>query len=230
MRRILVINSKGGCGKTTVATNLASLYASRGMRTSLFDYDPQASSYGWLEQRPQELAPIHGVAAHQRPPAGLTRSWCLRIPPETERLVVDTAAAVGKPQLLERVKGADLILVPVVPAAIDARAAVDFINELLTVRKYGCVRIGIVINRIRGESRRLAELERVIEDLDLPLVTRLHDNYSYVEASDRGRGLHELGSDDARLELPSWQQILGWLEEDDSVPLPTDAHAQALQA
>lgn len=230
MRRILVINSKGGCGKTTVATNLASLYAGRGMRTSLFDYDPQASSYGWLEQRPQGLAPIHGVAAHQRPPAGLTRSWCLRIPPDTERLIVDTAAAVDKPQLLEHVKGADLILVPVVPAAIDARAAVGFINELLTVRKYGCVRIGVIINRVRDESRRLAELEGVIEDLDLPLVARLHDHHGYMEASDRGCGLHELASDGARPELPGWQRILEWLEDGDSAALSSDAPTQALQA
>lgn len=229
MRRILVINSKGGCGKTTIATNLASLYASWGMRTSLFDYDPQASSYCWLEQRPHDLGHIHGVAANQRLPVGLTRSWYLRIPPGTERLIVDTAAGLDKPQMLEHVKCADLILIPVVPAAIDTRAAVAFINELLSLKKYGCAKIGVIVNRVRDENRRLLELEDVLGRLDLTLITRLYDNYSYLEASERGLGLHELNTDAARTELRNWQQILAWLEDDASVTLPT-LHREVLRA
>lgn len=230
MRRILVINSKGGCGKTTVATNLASLYASRGLRTSLFDYDPQESSYSWLEQRPVELPRIHGVSAHQRLPVGLTRSWYLRVPPETERLILDTAASLDKPQMLEYIKSADLILVPIVPAAIDARAAIGFIKELLSVRKYGCARIGIIINRVREENQRLIELERAVEDLELPLVARLRDNNSYLTASERGVGLHELDADDADVELPNWQHILRWLESDASLVLPIRRRPQASHA
>ncbi|MCG7961877.1 MAG: ParA family protein, partial [Candidatus Thiodiazotropha taylori] len=49
MKRLLILNSKGGCGKTTIATNLAGYYASAGTPTALFDYDPQGSSHRWLE-------------------------------------------------------------------------------------------------------------------------------------------------------------------------------------
>ncbi|HHH42709.1 MAG TPA: ParA family protein, partial [Gammaproteobacteria bacterium] len=51
MLRIAVMNTKGGCGKTTVATNLASYCASRGCGTVLRDYDRQASSTRWLRAR-----------------------------------------------------------------------------------------------------------------------------------------------------------------------------------
>jgi len=56
MIRIVVINVKGGCGKSTISTNLASLYASRGFQTALYDYDEQSSSMRWLEARPADCA------------------------------------------------------------------------------------------------------------------------------------------------------------------------------
>ena len=48
MRTILVLNSKGGSGKTTIATNLAGYYASSGAAVALADFDPQGSSLDWL--------------------------------------------------------------------------------------------------------------------------------------------------------------------------------------
>ena len=50
MRHIMVLNAKGGCGKSTIATNLASYYATLSKRVALVDYDPQQSSLDWLER------------------------------------------------------------------------------------------------------------------------------------------------------------------------------------
>ena len=66
VRRILISNGKGGCGKTTIATNLAVSYANRGVNVALVDQDPQASSSYWAEQRSKELPTVHLVRAHQR--------------------------------------------------------------------------------------------------------------------------------------------------------------------
>ena len=65
MRTIMVLNAKGGSGKSTIATNLASYFASEGKSVVLADYDPQESSLDWLKARPKGRPPIKGVAAHK---------------------------------------------------------------------------------------------------------------------------------------------------------------------
>jgi chromosome partitioning protein len=49
MRVVTVINAKGGCGKSTIAMNLAAALAGTGYRTLLLDLDPQAQLTAWLE-------------------------------------------------------------------------------------------------------------------------------------------------------------------------------------
>ena len=69
-RRILVVNGKGGCGKTTVATNLAAAYAATGLQVALCDYDPQASSHYWAEIRDgseEERPRISSLASFKGP-------------------------------------------------------------------------------------------------------------------------------------------------------------------
>src|SRR5690348_14135080 len=89
--RIMVANAKGCCGKTTIATNLASFMSNSGHKTAIIDYDPQCSSIDWLKDRDEHLPVIHGVPAAQRTnPTGSTRSWSLRVPSGTTRVILDT--------------------------------------------------------------------------------------------------------------------------------------------
>jgi len=231
MRRIIVLNTKGGCGKTTVATNLASLYAARGFRTALYDYDPQASSTSWLEIRPTERPPIYGVAAFRGAALGLTRSWQIRVPADTQRLIIDTPASLGKPELLEQIRGVDMILVPLAPSAIDIRAATGFIRDLIAANKSIRARIGIVANRVREHSLGLQSLQTFLDQVEVPLVTRLRDCQNYLIAADQGLGVHELGAHRARFDLPHWNRLLDWLETPAAAaPRPAPAQPQLLHA
>src|SRR5919204_301892 len=126
----LVINPKGGSGKSTIATNLAAYFAAARMPTALMDYDPQGSSLNWLRQRPAGLARIHGANAAPAKP-GRIRSHDMRVPDETRQLVIDAPAGATGLLLQEMLARTNCILIPVAPSSIDIHATANFIRDLL---------------------------------------------------------------------------------------------------
>ncbi len=215
MTRILVLNSKGGCGKTTIATNLASYYASQGATTALVDNDPQASSTKWLSLRPNEKQEIYGVPAYARPRSGVTLSWHRRVLPGTERIIIDAPAGIMGQSLQELVRQVDAVIVPVLPSPIDIHAATRFIEELLLVgkvRSFG-VQVGVVANRIKKNTLVYQSLERFLATLKLPFLASLRDTQNYVRASARGVGIFEMWDTRVQQDKVHWQELLDWLEE-----------------
>jgi chromosome partitioning protein len=214
MRRIVVINSKGGCGKTTVATNLASYYAGRGLRTALFDYDPQASSLRWLQQRARSERGIYGVTAWSAGQGGGTRAWHLRVPPETERIIADTPAALNLREFGRQVPEADVVLVPVTPSAIDMFTTANFIRDLLLVShiRVNRERIAIIPNRVKANTLSLAGLERFLATLNITVLDALRDTQRYVAAAEQGLGIHEVRGPQDDRDTDAWARIFEWIE------------------
>jgi len=214
MQRIIVINTKGGCGKTTIATNLASLYAGQGFVTALMDYDPQGSSTRWLKLRPKDKQDVHGINAHQRQSMQATRAWQMRLPAETERLIIDAPAGVAGETLHNFVQQVDTILIPVLPSPIDIHSATAFIKDLLLigkVRSFG-VRVGVIANRTRKNTLVYQSLERFLTSLNLPFITSLRDTQHYVHAFERGIGIQEMWDKRVEQDKISWDPIINWLE------------------
>lgn len=212
-RKIVVLNPKGGSGKTTVATNLAAYYASAGFSTVLVDHDPQASSSRWLRKRVPHLAAIHGIHAFEKNPR-VTRSFLMRLPVGTERVVVDTAAAVSAQDMPELVRDADAILVPVLPSDIDIHACSKCIADLLLVAKIKRRehRIGVIANRARRNTVVLQTLLRFLGSLEIPVVTTLRDSHNYLRAAELGHGLHDMKNYLVRDDVATWQPLVDWLE------------------
>ena len=132
MQRIVVLNPKGGSGKTTIATNLASYLASRGHTPVLMDFDPQGSSLRWVKKRQPSQPPIHVIAAFEKD-TRTTRAFQLRVPEETSHVVVDTPAALPGQEMPAMVRDAHKIIVPVLPSDIDIHACSRCIRDLLLI-------------------------------------------------------------------------------------------------
>ena len=215
--KIVVINGKGGCGKTTVSTNLATFYAQRGLPPALFDHDPQTSTMRWLRGRDASLPSIHGVAVQVRQKLGVTRSWHLRVTAETRRIISDTPAGLAGIDIADHVQGADCILIPVLPSSIDIEAGADFIRDLLLmgrVRGSGA-RIGIIANRIKEKTVALQALERFLHSLRIPVVARFRDTQNYVHAAEQGLGINEMprqGNRTVGREVDQWARLVQWIE------------------
>ena len=209
------MNTKGGCGKTTVATNLASYCISQGYATDLFDYDAQGSSTNWLKARDPSLPSIRGVAAHRPPEAGMTRSWQLRIPEQTRYVIQDTPAGHVGFDLVDRVSESDIILVPVLPSAIDIHSTANFIRDLLLVGKARAAgkHIAIIANRTRVRTRSLDMLERFLKNLGIPVVAHIRDTQNYVRAAEQGVGVCELADRTALRDADPWANILNWVQQ-----------------
>src|SRR6478672_1771789 len=101
---VVVANPKGGVGKSTVATNIAGYFASRGHSVMLGDADRQQSSRLWLGLRPAAARTITswdvGEDKLAKPPKGTTH------------VVLDTPAGIHGKSLQRVVDIADKVIVP----------------------------------------------------------------------------------------------------------------------
>ena len=212
MRHIMVMNAKGGCGKSTLATNIASFFADAGYSVGLADYDPQRSSLDWLERRPDNRPSIAAVAAFDE---GLKRA-----PRTADFLIIDAPARSHGTELTELVKHAETIVVPVLPSPIDMQASDRFLKELKAVGKVERkeAKIGVVANRVREYTLIFEELDEYLTAARVPYITALREAQNYVRAYSRGIGIFELPEYLAWPDWEQWEPLTKWLTSVRSQP------------
>jgi chromosome partitioning protein len=232
MKRIVVMNPKGGSGKTTIAINLAAYFASRQQKPVLMDFDPQGSSLRWAKKRMPSQDRIHAIAAFEKDNR-TTRAFQLRVPDDSTHVIVDTPAAVDSRQFPEVTRDAHKILVPVLPSDIDIHTCSRTIRDLLLVAKIRREddRIGVVANRIRRNTLTYQALIRFLQTLGIPIVATIRDSQNYVRAAEHGIGVHEMKSYIAREDVEQWEPLIEWLDRPSSEsahgPPPTPAIVSA---
>lgn len=204
-RAILVANSKGGCGKTTIATTLAAAFARGGLRTALADVDRQKSSLAWLKRRPDSLPAIAGLdwtKEFEAPGKGV------------QRLVIDAPAALGVPRFRELLKMAQMIVLPVLPSAFDQAATARFLKKIDDLKPIRSNRkpIAVVGNRIRPRSRSTGELEAFLADTGHGVAGFIADRALYAEGA--GSGVSVFDRDDARARSAQadWSPLITFVE------------------
>ena len=212
MKTTLVVNPKGGAGKTTVAINLASYFASEQIPVTLMDYDPQGSSLHWLRLRSPQAAKIHGANAAPEK-FGRLRSFDMYVPPETRHLIIDAPAGSGGVLLHEMLARSSTVLVPLVPSTIDLHATGNFLRELTAMGpvKYGHVRMALIANKVRRSMPAYAPLQTVLDSLGLQLLARLIDSDVFLRATESGSGIFELNAGFAAAERKQFMPIVEWV-------------------
>gem|GEM_PF-82565 len=215
LKKVVVLNPKGGSGKTTLAFGIAGYLASTGRKVALLDMDRQGSSRRWLQNRSDKLPAILGLS----PPAGTAGK--IHVPSDIDVIVIDAPAAMAAEDLADYTCGMHAILVPVLPSDIDIHAASRLVSDLLLKaqisRRNG--RLGIVANRIKERTIAYRRLIRFLESLSIGLIGVLRDSQNYTHAAAEGRCLHEMTASQVSKDMDQWGAITAWLEDRLARPL-----------
>lgn len=215
MNATLVVNGKGGVGKTTITTNLASYFASRGVPTAIADFDPQSSSLNWVKHRPLDAPKIHGADLAPRSGPGYAANR-RQIPRDTRHLIIDAPAGPSRLLLQDLLARTQSILIPVTPSSIDVHATANFIKELLLVGqvRFRNIRVAVLANRVRSARPVYEPLERFVASLGISFVARVSDSDAYVDAAEAGLGVFEMPANECAAERREFLPIAHWAEGD----------------
>jgi chromosome partitioning protein len=208
MQKILVASSKGGCGKTTIATTIAGYFSLDGKRTVLVDADRQGSSLRWAEKRAATAAPVLGLSAARR-------DWPEKIPADAQRVIIDGPAGIRIPELTELLENADALIIPVLPSRIDLEATETFLRDVADIPrvKRGKVPVGLVANRLKPWTTASQEAVDEIKKFPFPLIAQLRDTQGYIVVAGLGKSIFDYNSETIRSHQEDWEKIVRWLKK-----------------
>ena len=201
---IVVANPKGGVGKSTLATNIAGYYASKGHAVMLGDADRQQSSRLWLGLRPPAARPIAtwdiGADSIAKPPKGTTH------------VVLDTPGGLHGWRFKDVMKLADKVIVPLQPSVFDIFATRKFLDELAEHTKASKLQVGLVGMRVDGRTISADKLQEFVGGLGLPVLGYLRDTQNYIHLAARGLTLFDVARSRVEKDLEQWQDLCKWLD------------------
>ena len=206
MRHILVINPKGGSGKSTVATNLAAHFAYEVKDVVLADYDPQGSSLEWLERRPEKAPAIKGLLSFESGLRGVNRT--------TDVVIIDAPARTVKKELSDLINKSETIVIPVQPSPIDMEATKKFLEELHNNSRVRDkkTKVALVANRFRENTLVWDKLDAFLDKQKEPYVAAFREAQNYIRAYTRGLGVNELPEYLAWPDQQQWEPLMEWLK------------------
>jgi chromosome partitioning protein len=195
----VVGGTKGGTGKSTVATNLAVMHAAAGSDVLLVDADEQGTSTNFTAMRNQTRLEGAGYTC-----VALTGKAVMtelrRLAPKYQEVVVDVGGANGATQ-----RGAlsvcDVYLVPFAPRSFDVWAlerVAELVEEGRSLNPE--LRAYAFLNRADargGDNAAAAEIIRDQSTLEF-LPVRLGNRKSYARAATSGLSVVELRPADAK--------------------------------
>jgi chromosome partitioning protein len=182
MKTVAIISQKGGTGKTTVAIHLAVAAEQRGVRTAVFDLDPQASATSWADKR-QTPAPAVVAAQAPRLPNLLDQAAS-----QSADLVLIDSAPNADAASLAAARCADVILIPCRPAAFD----LDAIGTTLNLASLANKPAWVLLNAVPPHGRLGEEAAEALERGGVQVVPlTLHHLIAFAHAVNDGRTAQE---------------------------------------
>ena len=195
---VAIVNQKGGTGKTTLATNLASVLAEKG-KVLLLDADPQASSQNWAASEcasPEALA-VKGLGK------GNLLDQVRSIARDYDWTIIDGPPGITKTSA-DAVRAADLVLIPAKPSPLDVWAASDIVAAVRARQKSnnGTPRAAFVITMTQPRTRLGRQIDAALAELGIPVLrARTTQRVAYPNAINDGNSVVDGQDQTARNEI-----------------------------
>ena len=177
--RICIINWKGGCGKTTIATTLAVALAARGLATGLADYDRQKTAKSWAKLRPNDAIPLSAFDWREHFGAH---------PKSLERLIIDCPPSLRAKGVRAVIAECKVVVIPLLPSSFDEMATLRFVKRLTAMKpvREGKTHLLLVANRYRSDRRSSQMLEDFLVANTMLLVAQIPEREIYSDLARKG--------------------------------------------
>lgn len=185
---LAVVNQKGGTGKSTVATNIASCFAAEGREVLLIDADPQHTALDWRADRPNDQPLLQAIGLP-------VRNLHQELEPFRRKYEVIIIDGGGRITATARaaVMVSDFIIVPILPSKPDLLSTQDFFREVINeVTAVKDIQGAILINQVQTGTLINREVREHLKELHYPVFdTVLHLYVAYKEAMAAGLSVIE---------------------------------------
>ncbi|CAQ77890.1 ParA family protein [Aliivibrio salmonicida] len=210
-KKVLVINRKGGAGKSTFAIAMASFYAHQNVKTEIIDLDPQGTSYFWGNKS-------EGVRTTKfLPSSNVPFSLALRLEADTKITVIDSPSNFSQFEMEKYISMVDKIVFPVQPSPIDVHSMLGFIKDLIKspAFKNNRVELAFVITRCKENKQGTEFIHKVLQHMKYPLLGSMSESQAYQNMfSEKNSFLISHPELDKEL----WQRMKLWLDVDMTPP------------
>lgn len=196
---ISVVNTKGGVGKTTLASALA-VRAARDGRVAMVDLDPQRSLVSWWARRGKSENPEIFAGAETAQDA----VEALKQTSPHDYVFID-----GPPSHLmtieDMVQAADYVLIPIKPSAHDLIASQD---AVVLARRANAA-FGVVFNDVRPREAAVRSARNELLNFGLPILkTEITHRVAHINAAAKGKSAAELRDKAAAAQIQAlWNEV-----------------------
>jgi chromosome partitioning protein len=190
-KKISILNPKGGCGKTTLSSNLGSSLLLNGYKTLLIDTDPQGTLRDWKSMDENDIQPQIIVIDRPNLQKDLTS-----IAINFDYLIIDGAAKL-QDMITFAVKNSDVVLIPIQPSAADIWACEALIHLIKARQEVtdGIPKAAFIISRQIKNSNLARDIDEALKQFSFPVFnSRTTQRVIYGEALSSGKSVFNIES------------------------------------